>query len=380
MTTLPPAIYIETDAQLRELAAHLARESLIAFDTESNSLHAYRERVCLIQISTRDDDYIVDPLTIGDLSPLAPLFASPDIEKVFHAAEYDIMCLKRDYGFKFNALFDTMIAARSCSLKQFGLGALLAQFIGVQADKSHQRDDWGARPLSASSLAYAQMDTHYLPELRDQLVDLLERVDCLEEAQESFAELCRLRPAAQVFDPEGYWRIAFTHRLSAREVAVLRELYLWREGEAERRDLPPFKVLGDKTLVALAIDQPNNTHDLPRIEGVGHGNARRYGRDLLRLIERGKRAEPPPPPPPEPAADPLTLDLHAALREWRKGRAAQREVESDVIINREALWAIALQMPTTPDALAAIPSLGPYRLNKYGDELLTIVQKFARRR
>src|SRR5690606_29531 len=132
-------------------------------DTESNSLYAYRERVCLIQLSTRSRDYILDPLIIVDMSPLAPLLADPGVEKVFHAAEYDLICLHRDYGFIVNNLFDTMVAARICGYKAIGLGSLLSEFLGVELDKRHQRDDWGERPLPPDSLRYAQMDTHYLP-------------------------------------------------------------------------------------------------------------------------------------------------------------------------------------------------------------------------
>jgi ribonuclease D len=378
--TLPPPVYVDNDARLREVVAHLRRERLIAVDTESNSLHAYRERVCLIQLSTRSTDYIIDPLTIGDLMPLAPLFEDPAIEKVFHAAEYDLMCLKRDFGFRFNTLFDTMIAARICSIKQIGLGALLAQFIGIEVDKSHQRDDWGQRPLPADSLHYAQMDTHHLPELRDHLAQEIEARGHQNEAQETFGEMCRVRPASSSFDPEGYWRIAQTHHLSVREAAVLRELYLWREKMAEKRDCPPFKVIGDKALISLAVEQPHTQNDLPHLDGVGHGNARRYGFELLKLVERGKHAPLPTPPPQEAPTDPLVLDAYAALREWRKTRAAQRDVESDVIVSRETLWALATHLPTTDEELARVSGMGAWRLQTYGAELLVLVGKFARRR
>lgn len=376
---LTPPRYIDDDAGLRALAAQLAREPLIAVDTESNSLHAYRERVCLIQISTRSADYIVDPLTIGDLNPLAPIFADAKIEKVFHAAEYDVMCLKRDYGFRFYALFDTMIAARVCGIKQIGLGNLLADLAGVQMDKSHQRDNWGQRPLPQDSLAYAQMDTHYLPALRDHLTERLTALNRLEMAHESFDDLCKSRPAQHNFDPEGYWKIAIAHKLSRREVAILRELYGWRERVAEQRDIPPFKVLNDKTLVTLSIDQPNNMNDVINTHGVGGGNGRRYGRELMRLIEKGQHSTAPPQPPLDVPADPMQVEVYAALRDWRKARATALDVESDVIIAREALWAISERMPATTEALKTIPGVGPWRLNEYGEDLLRIVRKYSSR-
>src|SRR5260370_31880065 len=146
---LPAPTIISTLPDLQNLARLLQSESLIAVDTEWNSLYAYREQVCLIQISTRSQDWLVDPLALRDLSPLRPLFADPDIEKVFHAAEYDIMCMKRDFGFTFNNLFDTMFAARIVGLKTFGLGSLLETYFGLQFDKRYQRADWSLRPVPA---------------------------------------------------------------------------------------------------------------------------------------------------------------------------------------------------------------------------------------
>ncbi len=266
---IPPAAYMDRADDLRALADRLAREPLLAIDTESNSLHAYRERVCLIQLSTRTADYILDPYAIRDMQPLAPLFADPNIEKVFHAAEYDLLCMKRDFGFEFNNLFDTMIAARVCGYKQIGLGALLSEVAGVSMDKKHQRDNWGQRPLPEESLIYAQMDTHYLPLLRDHFLGELSRLNRLEEARESFYDVSRV-PAARAasFDPEGYWRIGVPNHLARREMAILRELYFIRERLAEQRDLPPFKIFSDKTMVAVAQKMPTTPGELQRLDGM----------------------------------------------------------------------------------------------------------------
>jgi ribonuclease D len=243
---------------LRELCEQLAREPLLALDSESNSLHAYRERVCLIQLSTRTADAIIDPLAIRDLGPLGALLAEARIEKVFHAAEYDLMCLKRDFGFTITNLFDTMMA-RICGRKEVGLGALLAEHFGVKLDKKHQRDDWARRPLSEASLHYAQMDTHYLPALRDYFHAELTRLGHRREAQETFGEAC-LVPAAngRRFDPDGYWSLGAPAALNRRQMAILRELWLMREAVAQERDIPPFKIFANKTLVDLAAAEPHN--------------------------------------------------------------------------------------------------------------------------
>src|SRR5258706_5834744 len=240
---------VATAPALQELVRRLQIEPLIAIDTESNCLYAYREEVCLIQISTRDQDWLIDPLALKDLSPLGSLMADPDIEKVFHAAEYDLICLKRDYGFTFRNLFDTMLAARVLGLKAFGLGALLEQYFGIPVDKRYQRADWSLRPIPPDQMHYAQQDTHYLPALRDIILDLLRAADRLDEARESFDLMTEVPAATRHFDPDGYWRIHAARDFTRRQMAILRELYLLREQLAEQRNRPPFQVVTDEVLV-----------------------------------------------------------------------------------------------------------------------------------
>ena len=145
-------IMIAQPESLWRLANKLSAESLLAVDTESNSLYAYREQVCLIQFSTNEQDYLIDPLVLDDLSPLAQLFANPGIEKIFHAAEYDLICLKRDFGFTVNNIFDTMMAARVLGRNAVGLATILEVEFNVHVDKRCQRADWGQRPLDRKSV------------------------------------------------------------------------------------------------------------------------------------------------------------------------------------------------------------------------------------
>lgn len=373
----PPAHYIDHDREFSRLVAALASEPLIAVDTESNSLYAYRERVCLVQISTRSADYIVDPLRVANLHLLGPVLADPAVEKVFHAAEYDLMCLKRDYGFEVNNLFDTMVAARICGHKAIGLDKMLAQYVGVQMDKSHQRDDWGQRPLPDESLLYAQMDTHYLPLLRDQLHSELAKMHALDEARETFEEYSRVSPNGQTFDPEGYWRIGAAVDLNRRQMAILRELYLLRERLAEERDLPPFKVFTDRALVEVARAAPFSVEQLRGLHGMTSSQVRRYGWQLVQAVERGRR-KPPPHPPSHRNVDPLVAERFSALRAWRKTRAEARGVESDVILSRDALWTLAQRAPSHLDELREINGLGPWRIGVYGQEILNVLRPFGR--
>ena len=162
----PPTL-VDSRPKLAALIEAAQDEPMIGVDTESNSLFAYFHQVCLVQISLPGHDYVIDPLAV-DITPLSELFASQSCQKIFHAAENDILGLKRDYSFHFANIFDTMLAARILGWSQAGLAAILADKFGAQLNKSLQRADWGRRPLDQTLLAYAQLDTHYLLALRSQ--------------------------------------------------------------------------------------------------------------------------------------------------------------------------------------------------------------------
>ncbi|NPV66217.1 MAG: ribonuclease D [Anaerolineae bacterium] len=375
MNQLPPATMITSTASLVAHVDRWAGESLLAIDTESNSLHAYHEQVCLIQVSTRQADFIIDPLRIENLDALGRLLADPAIEIVFHAAEYDIMCLKRDFGFSFARLFDTMLAARICGVKRLGLASMLEEHFGIQANKKYQRANWGERPLTPEMLQYAQLDTHFLPQLHDYWQARLVQEGRWEEASESFARLCDIPPAQSEFDPEGYWRLNGAFTLPPRQIAALRELYLWREETARQRDCPPFKIMSDKTLLELAQSDAQRLQDLHGVSGMTDGQVRRYGPVILATIRRSQKKEPPRRPPAPPRPSDMVVARFEALHDWRKARAQQRGVESDVIISRDALWALARLAPRTVAEMAQIPELGAFKSQVYGEEILQVLAR-----
>ena len=249
MSALPPPILVADATALSHLVADLAASPTVAVDTESNSLHAYRERVCLIQFSTPTADYIVDPIALSDLTALAPFFASPSHEKIFHAAEGDLLGLGRDFQFTFANIFDTMSAARTLGWPQVGLAAVLKAQFDVTLSKTHQRADWGRRPLRSDMLDYARLDTHYLAALRDRLFTALTESGRWPEALEDFERVARTQPPAvnQTLDPQAFWRVKGARDLTPQQAAVLRAVYGYRDGESSRTNQPPFKVIGEPT-------------------------------------------------------------------------------------------------------------------------------------
>ncbi len=189
---LPPPSWVDQPAEVERLARDLTKASRFAVDTESNSLHAYQEQVCLIQFSTSKKDYLLDPLDLVDLSSLAPLFADSSREKVFHAVEYDLLGLKRDFSFEIANIFDTMQSARILGYKQVGLDALLALKFNLQVDKKYQKADWAYRPLTPEMMNYARLDTRFLLPLRDILEEELKASQKWELAREEFIRMSRL--------------------------------------------------------------------------------------------------------------------------------------------------------------------------------------------
>jgi len=370
---LPPPTVVTSPPQLATLLETLSDQPAIAVDTESNSLYAYQEQVCLIQFSIPGADYVVDPLAGLNLSPFASIFADVGVQKVFHAAEYDVMCLKRDFGFRFANLFDTMWAARILGWPRVGLGDVLEETFGVRTNKRYQRYNWGQRPLEPEALAYAGLDTHYLLPLRSIQADALMQKGRWEEAREVFGQIAASEPSSHTFTPEDFWRIKGAHDLTGREQAVLRELAIWRDREARRRDRPPFKVLNDGVLVALAQARPRTSGGLAYMDGLKPYHVRRYGGRILQAIRRGMRTRPPKPPLPPPRHSEAEVARFQALRAWRKRVAAERGVDPDVVVGNAVLWVLAEQNPRTFDDLRRIEGLGPWKCKTYGEAILKVL-------
>lgn len=371
--TLPPYQFVATARQWQLCLNQLLQESRIGLDLEANSLYAYHESVCLIQISTATHDFIIDPLGTQDLPGLGELIANPAVEKVFHAAEYDLILMKRHYGWELNNLFDTMWAVRVLGHKQMGLANLLQNYFGVVQNKKHQRANWCARPLTREQLAYAQIDSHYLLPLRDHLAEELQKKQRWDEAQEIFAEHSRVKAPPLVFDPDSFWNINGVRDLLPRQQAVLKALHLFRHEEAERLNRPLYRIFSDRTALELARDLPETVEDLNPIYGMSSGQVQRYGRRLIALIREAQKATPPRPPKRTNRPPDEIVTRFEMLHLWRKERAIQRGVESDVVLSREAMWALAEARPQTWDALTQVAEIGPIRRQLYGQEILKVL-------
>lgn len=349
----------------------LSAQSRIAVDTESNSLHAYREQVCLIQFSTPKRDYVVDPLELDDLSLLAPIFASPNIEKIFHAAEYDLVCLKRDFSFEFCNLFDTMQAARILGYKYVGLDNILSEKFAVKMDKRHQKADWGARPLTSSQIDYARMDTHYLFMLRDQLEKELREMGRWEYAQDDFMLACDVDTPKEKLNGSSWKRFNFRKDVSHRELTILSELCICRDEIAEEMDRPLFKVVSDATLLDIARNIPEKDVDLAAL-GLSQRQIQLWGKRILAAARRGVDAPLVEREQAKRPSDAVVRRLEK-LKTWRKKLAETMKVESDIILPKIYLSAFSENPPKSLDMVKSIMVRSPNRFEKYGEQIYRLI-------
>jgi len=368
--TLFPPIWVDDIKGLNRLVSILHKQPILAIDTESNGLHAYQEQVCLVQFSTKGADYLVDPMALEDLEPLAEIFLDPKIEKIFHAAEYDLICLKRDFDIDVANLFDTRWAVRILGYKGDGLDRLLGEKFDVKVNKKYQKANWAVRPLSDEQTNYARMDTHYLIPLRNMLKDELEARSLWQLAFEDFQRAC------QVEIPDGrsaLWeRVGNQNGFTLRELTILKELGECRERIAERLDRPVFKVVSDKHLFEIAKLVPEHPNDLLGA-GLSPRQVKRWGHDFLRAVERGKELPLVKRPQVERPSD-VFLSRLDALKKWRKKAAQKMGVESDVVLPRNLMELLARKRPATMPQLEDLLSDSPWRLARFGPQMLQILK------
>lgn len=242
---------IASAGQLASLLPQIENADRVAIDTEADSLHCYREKLCLLQIGLPGRDYIVDPLADVDLAPLCAALEPKEV--VLHGADYDLRMLRRGLNFVARRIFDTVIAARLLGIREFSLTALVKRHFDVELGKSSQKANWARRPLPARMLEYAMNDTHYLLPLVDCLESQLRERDRLDWLRQSCQRAIEQSAVQRVRDGDELWRIRGSGSLRGREAAVLRALWQWREKEAEVADRPPFHILQNHELLNAAV-------------------------------------------------------------------------------------------------------------------------------
>ena len=373
---------IDRPGDLKALARELLKEEVIAVDTEADSFYHYFDKTCLVQIATRKHSYLIDPLALGGpakLAPLGPVFASKKVRKIFHAAEYDIFVLKRDCGFRFANLYDTMVSAQLLGYPAIGLAALIEHHFGVKVPKDEQRSDWSRRPLTDKQLTYAAGDVLYLIRLAEKLEKALSHAGRLHWAQEEFHTVTLREWPQREFDTGGYMRIKGAKKLGAKSLEVLRELYLMRDARAREIDRPTFKVLGNRTLLELSETQPRRMPELSAVKGITDLIVRRMGKEILTAVKAGRVAPKTPPPKPVPNGrkriDRKTERILNRMKRWRAARSQELELDPGVLCPNSSLEAIAWRDPKIATDLASVEELKGWFVEEFAEEVVAVVRQ-----
>ena len=366
--------WIRTPEALADLARSFDGCRTMALDTESDSLYHHFEKVCLVQVATdRGDAVLVDSLAVSDLSPLGPVLADPGVVKVLHGADYDVTTLKRDFGFSFANIFDTMIAARFLGKPGIGLAAVAEAELGVTLSKANQKDDWSRRPLTAQQEAYALADVLHLVALRERLEAKLEELGRLEWVREECEAVAALEPTVRGRNPDAYLGIKGARKLRPRQLAALRELHAWREGRAEATDRPAFKILGNEMLRKLAERRPRTLPEMRHVPGV-LPRLRGQADEMLAALQRAAElpdSELPVIPRTRRPVVPEAQQLRVTrLKEWRNERAGELKVEVSVVLPQRLIDRLAEANPGDTAALGEVEGLRRWRIDAFGDEML----------
>ena len=369
---------IQTAADLAALIERLRREPLIAVDTEAASFHRYLDRIYLLQLSSREETAVVDPLAAGTLAPLGELLADPAVEIVFHDADYDLRLLDREYGLHAETLFDTRVAAQLLNepgsawprcWRSIRVSGWTSGSSAPTGRPGRSRRDAGLRgirypvPAGAAGHPGRQLETR----------------GRMGWAQEEFALLTGIRAA----DPEGaepgWLRMKGAKALRGRELAVLREVWEWREGVARRADRATFRILNNEPMLAIAKAAPSDLAALKTIPGIGGDQAERRGREILAAVRRGLELPEDQLPrivrPPRRQPD-LAFEARVErLKVRRNALALELDLAPGVLCPNGTLEAIARANPASVEQLQAVPELRRWQARVIGPSLFEALQE-----
>ena len=368
--------------ELADVARRLAQSPRVAFDLESNGMHAYRATACIIQLACDGEVIVVDSLATS-LAPLGDLLSSPHTEKIVHDVAFDARILA-EAGVRLANARDTSIAARMLTRPATGLAALLESELGVHIDKKMQQHDWAERPLTAAMVTYLAGDVLHLSELADRLFgEVTERGIAEEVEEETRYRLAQAIAAAGAEDPRPpYVRLKGIDRVPPEELPILRHLANIRERLSAELDVPPYKVLGPDVLFAIAKAKPTSIDELAQIRGaMGGRRARSIANDLLDAVTVGIEDgaipdedrvwfEKPRIPGPVVRA---RRAREQRLSKWRKDEAKRRGVDEQVILPGHCLQGLADLEDATLEGIAQVPGIGAFRAERDGAALVAVL-------
>jgi len=366
---------ISDSAGLQKLGESLKGVTRLAIDLEAAGFHRYSDRVCLLQVSGGDQNFVVDTLAVDPSEVLREPLESPGVTVLLHGGDYDLRLLDRDLDLHPVRLFDTQTAAALLGEPGLGLAALLEKYLDVHVSKKYQRADWAMRPLPDEMLDYAASDTRHLSKLADLLTERLDSVGRRPWAEEESALMETIRRNNDA-DVDPVTKVKGMRDFELREVALLREVWLWRDEVARARDRAPFRVAGDPTLLAVISDRPRDISELAKVRGFSPELAQRSGRALLDRLERTDRLDeselvgyprgPAGPRRPEPEVE----EIASRLKRVRNEAAESLGIDRGVLMSNTVILEIARVRPSSVEGLTEVPGVRGWQSETLADRFL----------
>jgi len=401
LSAVPPFRIIQTLPDLQRLCWELSDQMVLGVDTEADSLYHYFPKVCLIQMSTPQNTFVIDPLSIQDMDPLHAIFANHSIKKVFHGADYDVRSLFRCFGIEVNNLFDTMVASQFLGEKETALAAVVKRRFGTALDKKYQKANWSKRPLNHDMILYAAHDSACLIRLYGELKEALRSKGRLPWVEEECEILSRdsavdgnsahrnaNRPKSlKGHVPEGtnpaapplFRRFKGAGKLVARDLAVLEEVLQFREKIAMGKDKPPFRIFSNSVIQKLVEAKPVHGAALKKVRDLPPDFMKRYADGVLEAIQRGLALPgsslpsfPKTPRPPQNRKRDARMRL---LKTWRGLKAIDLGLEPGLMCNNQLLQAFAEEDPKHVDDLKAIEKMRVWQRKAFGKEIIQALKR-----
>ena len=375
-----PYEYIDTPDALKRACQTLSKASRIAVDLEADSLYHYQEKVCLIQMAANGSNFVVDPLALSELSPLAPLFSDGNIQKIFHGADYDVRSLYRDFGIVIKNLFDTELASRFLGITGTGLEAVVMEHFNIRLDKKYQKKDWSERPLPTEMIDYAAHDVMYLLPISERLVESLKQKNRLDWVIEECEYLSGVRPVSNNHQPL-FLKIKGAGRLSPMVLAALENILLFRQQTAQKKDKPLFKIFSNRAALALAVALPRTLEALQETKILSSNQSNMYGKSIVTCIKTALHlpASALPVYPKQDGARPPAdvAPRIKALQVWRNEKGDALGMDPGLICNRSLATRLAIQNPRTIDAIKKMEEMKSWQKAAFGKEILSVLSAFS---
>ncbi len=366
--------FIASEAQLKSVCDDLLTQDIIGVDLEADSMHCFKEKICLIQIATSKEAFLIDPFEVRDLSTFVRVLEDHDVIKVFHGADFDVRSLDRDYQAKINNLFDTEIASRFLGIKERGLAALLKRYFDEDVDKKYQKVDWSRRPLKQAMIEYSVGDVAFLTRLYHIIHDRLLENKRLAWAEEEFEIQAKVRyennhvlPLFKKFKGAG--------KVDNRSLAALENLLEMRLSIAEKKDQPLFKIISNSSLLTMAVNRPGSVDEILRVRALSKKQAGMYGDLCVDAVARAMQLQhrdlPSYPKTRRPRRDERVQERIERLKRLREKLSTRMVIEPGFLLNNAVISAVALENPSTLEDLLNIENIRHWQVEAIGEDVMS---------